>query len=659
MTPANVAKLPLLPYSAAEIIDAVLKQDRRLLLFGPPGIGKTMLTRELGRELHAQGRDCRCISADPGSPGFGMPGAVMLGKWHAEGWQVERYAALCTLNAGRFRLPLVAVVQELAKTVPQGVLLIDGPGVVRGASRWELLQGFVAAANVDLVMALTQSDGEPPLMDELRSLGCDVVLVLAAAKARRPGQRERARRRTAQWENYLADSVIASIDLKDMNLVGTPPPVEKAEAWAGRQVALLQRQQTCTMGEVLHLDGEVLMLRMPSGAIIGDTLLVRDAARSVDGLLETAEPFLSERIDYLPPADVVPSVEKSGGLRVVGRVGHVEVALLNGVFGDPLLHLRMRHHGRSLLFDLGDGARLPARLSHQVSDIFISHAHMDHISGFQWFLRSRLENLPVCRVYGPAGLARHVESMINSFLWDRIGGDAPTFLVSEFHGDRLNLFRIVVGGKCEPLGEMPVTDGILLSEPEFRIRAAVLDHHTPVIAFALEEEKSINVRKDRLLSLGAESGPWLSRLKLAVLQGRGDVMITLPDGRVRSAAVLSDELLLISPGKKLVYATDLRDTPENRKQLIALAQHAHTLFCEATFSLADKEQAERSGHLTTRACGEIAAAAKVARLIPFHFSRRYSVNPERLYEEIGNACSCLVFPRKSKFPDSSFFVEDE
>ena len=52
-------------------------------------------------------------------------------------------------------------------------------------------------------------------------------------------------------------------------------------------------------------------------------------------------------------------------------------------------YLQLRHQGRSLLFDLGDGARLPARLAHQVTDVFISHAHMDHISGFQWLLRSR------------------------------------------------------------------------------------------------------------------------------------------------------------------------------------------------------------------------------------------------------------------------------
>jgi ribonuclease BN (tRNA processing enzyme) len=435
-----------------------------------------------------------------------------------------------------------------------------------------------------------------------------------------------------------------------MNLVGTPPPLTESGAWTGRQVALLQQGRTVALGEVVRLEGETLLLRLPPGAGNGDTLLVRDAARGPDGLLETAAPFLAERIAYLPPVDVVPSVEESGGLRIAGRVGHVDVALLNGVFGDPLLHLRLRHQGRSLLFDLGAGARLPARLAHQVSDIFISHAHMDHISGFQWLLRSRLEQLPACRLYGPPGLAQHISGMISGFLWDRLGEKAPTFLVSELHGDCLQRFRIVVGGRCEALGETPVSEGVILDEPGFRIRATVLDHHTPVLAYALEESKAINVRKDRLTALGLEPGPWLAGLKQAVVEGKPDAVITLPDGRERRAAELGEELLLITPGKKLAYATDLDDTPDNRRRLIALAQHAHTLFCEAPFIEADAEQAARCGHLTTRACGEIATAAGVARLIPFHFSRRYSDNPQQLYEEIGNACGCLVEPGEAPYP---------
>ena len=57
--------------------------------------------------------------------------------------------ALCTLDAGRFRLPLVSAVRRLAqRPPPEAVLLVDGPGVVRGIAGAELLPGIVQAAYV-------------------------------------------------------------------------------------------------------------------------------------------------------------------------------------------------------------------------------------------------------------------------------------------------------------------------------------------------------------------------------------------------------------------------------------------------------------------------------------------------------------------------------
>jgi ribonuclease BN (tRNA processing enzyme) len=93
--------------------------------------------------------------------------------------------------------------------------------------------------------------------------------------------------------------------------------------------------------------------------------------------------------------------------------------------------------------------------------------------------------------------------------------------------------------------------------------------------------------------------------------------------------------------------------------LIALAKHAHTFFCEATFTEAETEQASRTGHLTTRACGEIATAADVGRLLPFHFSRRYENNPQPIYEEIETVCARLVKPRSMKVFEVEEFLSSE
>lgn len=646
--PTDDRSLPLLSAEPAAIIDAVLGTDRRVLLIGQPGIGKSTLVDRLAAVLGRAGRPCWCLGADPGSPLFGVPGALCLGSWDGEGWALAGIEALCTLDAGRFRLPLVSAVGRLASKVrPGAVLLVDGPGVVRGVAGAELLPAITQAAAVEVVLALVREGRPVPLVHELSALPVDVVRIRAAETARRPGRRARARERTAMWDAYLANAVEQQLALDERLLIGTPPPSDLPAAWVGRQVALLDGELTITMGEVTGLRDGILHARLPAGSAAGRTLLVRDAARCADGTLGTSAPFVAEPLGYVPPPDIAPrsQPESTGGPRVVGRVGMLSVNLVNGVFGDPLLHVRLRHAGRSLLFDLGEGTRLPARVAHQVTDVFVTHAHIDHIAGYLWLLRSRIGEFPVCRMFGPPGLAAQIDGLTRGILWDRVGDRGPRFEVAELHGQRLQRFMVQAGRPGgEALGEQPAPDGIVLAEPGFRVRATTLEHVSPVLAFALEPAQQINVRKDRLVAQGLEPGPWLGELKRHLRAGHREICVELPDGRTESTGNLAAEFVLISPGKTLVYATDFSDSEENRRRVVALARGAHTLFCESTFLEKDADRAARTAHLTTRACGEIAEAAGVGRLVPFHFSRRYEHDPAQIYDEIAAVCSSVAIP---------------
>jgi polynucleotide 5'-kinase involved in rRNA processing len=92
--------------SAKLIIERIAAFDRRILLFGESGIGKSTLAVEMARALDGADRRCLCIGADPGSPAFGVPGAVCLGIWRNNSWRPLDFEALCSLDAGRFPLPM-------------------------------------------------------------------------------------------------------------------------------------------------------------------------------------------------------------------------------------------------------------------------------------------------------------------------------------------------------------------------------------------------------------------------------------------------------------------------------------------------------------------------------------------------------------------------
>lgn len=621
--------------------------DRRVLLLGSPGSPKGDLAAALTSHLTAQGRRVHCLAADPGLPPFGAPGAVCLGQWSGDTWSLSALEALCTLDAARFRLPLASAVRTLAREVGEGVLLVDAPGVVRGVAGAELLESLVEAAALDLILLLLRDGEAIPLADELAVLNLELAAVAWPRQGGRLGSAARGRERTRLWGLWLADAETHELHLDGLRLVGTPPR-RTAEAWRGKQVAFLEQGRTLALGEVIELSGAVLRVRLPRGQTPTGALLVRDACRGEDGLLGTSKPFGTDQVHYVPPPDVLADADggQGPGVRPVVQVGSAAASLVNGVFGDPLLHLRLRHQRRSLLFDLGEGGRLPARIAHQVTDCFITHAHADHIGGFLWLLRSRIGVNAVCRLYGPPGLADHVSGLIAGILWDRIGDRGPVFEVSELRGERLHRVRLQAG-RPEPV-QLPgftLEDSVLLKDVGFRVRCALLDHGTPVLAFAFEQELKIQIRKERLLERGLAPGPWLTRLKQRILGGEYGAKVMLPDGRTHTVADLATDLTLSGPGGTLVYATDLGDTPDNRRRLIDLAQGADCLLCEASFLAEDQEQARRTGHLTARACGEIAAAAGVRYLIPFHLSRRYESEPRRVYDEIAAVCPQVVIPK--------------
>ena len=340
------------------------------------------------------------------------------------------------------------------------------------------------------------------------------------------------------------------------------------------------------------------------------------------------------------PHGLGPNIRIHLGSGPIKRGGGVRATVVGGLFEDPMIVLRLDHRQRCLFLDLGEVSQVPTRIVHQATDLLVTHAHLDHIGDFPWLLRRLVGVTRPLRLFGPPGIATRVDHLVHAFTWDRIGDRGPRFEVHELIDGQLERWHIQAGieGRA-PLDPVPCPRGVLLDEPRLRVRAATLDHGgIPVLAYAIEEPNKFDVRGDVLRERGWRPGPWLGHLKTLAAQRRLEERVTIPreDGGDEGASVeeLHDVLLLPRPGQKLVYATDFANTPANREAVIALAQGADALICEASFTEADREQAARTGHLCARDCAEVAAAADVGLLVPFHLSARYEDDPSIIYREL-------------------------
>lgn len=311
--------------------------------------------------------------------------------------------------------------------------------------------------------------------------------------------------------------------------------------------------------------------------------------------------------------------------------------LVNRAFGDPGLYLDLKFSRRALLFDIGDIAALSTRKLLRVSDVFVSHTHMDHFAGFDHLLRVCLGRDTGVNLYGPPRFIEQVGHKLAAYTWNLVERYAMDFVVRAHElGDdgwlKRAQFRSRRRFECEPMPPIRADGSLLLDDPVFQVRACPLDHHgIPSLAFRFDEKTHINVWRNRLEELGLPTGSWLTELKRLVREGAAKDTSIRVRWRTREGSheevfplgVLEERVLEFAPGESVCYATDVAGHADNRAKLIDFVRAADLLFIECVFLQQDEEHAARKAHLTARQAGSIANAARVKAAVPFHFSTRY------------------------------------
>jgi len=312
--------------------------------------------------------------------------------------------------------------------------------------------------------------------------------------------------------------------------------------------------------------------------------------------------------------------------------------LVNGPFADPALYVDLLFERRALLFDLGDIAALPPRKLLRISHVFVTHTHMDHFVGFDRLLRVCLGRERPLTLFGPPGFIDQVQHRLASFTWNLVENYSADLAIAalEVSGDGSQLSRADFNSRDRFTrhdgGTTALEDGLLLDEPAFRVRCAVLDHQIPCLGFALQEAMHVNVWPNRLEELGLAPGAWLRGAKRAILAGASDdtpIAARRPEpGAMREQSLplgtLRHAALQCVPGEKIAYVSDVAAHAENERRIVHLAAGADLLFIEATFLERDAAEARRKSHLTAHDAGRIARAAGARQLVPFHFSPRYT-----------------------------------
>jgi ribonuclease Z len=269
--------------------------------------------------------------------------------------------------------------------------------------------------------------------------------------------------------------------------------------------------------------------------------------------------------------------------------------------------LRLPQRSELWLFDCGEATqhqflRSDLRVS-QLSRIFITHMHGDHVFGLPGLLAS-LGLAGSCTgidLYGPDPLRDYLEGVL-----------------------RTSSTRIGYPLRSHRVKEAARTGAVLLDDDDLQVRCTLLTHRVPAYAYRVEQKPRPG-RFDvaRAKALGIPPGPIYAELKA----GRE---ICLDDGRIIRGSSLCGPP---RPGCSVVYCTDTVFS----EAAVDLARGADLLIHEATFAHGEAELAFQRQHSTSTMAAQTALAAGVGQLALTHLSPRYMpgnpITPENLLQE--------------------------
>ena len=277
-----------------------------------------------------------------------------------------------------------------------------------------------------------------------------------------------------------------------------------------------------------------------------------------------------------------------------------------------------------LLFDCGGDCLegLPIRDVQSIEGLFFSHYHIDHIAGFDTFLRHNFgrPGKPV-RIWGPQGTIELIGHRLQGVTWNLVEACEGVWFVNEIRPDCVEqvLYRANEGFAVRhPTGAHKFA-GVVYEGPTFTVEAVLLDHGVPCAGYLLREHQRQHIDMEAMHRRHLVPGPWLQRLK----GPEPDEASCDSAGQHVTLGELRRCLLRTTPGAAVAYLTDFRVTEPQETLLVEWLHGCQTIICENNFCNSDVGLAIKSRHLVSRDVGRIASRAGAQELIIIHLSDRY------------------------------------
>ena len=243
--------------------------------------------------------------------------------------------------------------------------------------------------------------------------------------------------------------------------------------------------------------------------------------------------------------------------------------------------------GEILMFDAGEGAQISYLKSNlgwnKKMKIFVTHLHGDHCIGILGLLQTmtlRNRTEPI-EIYGPKGIEEFIAANT----------------------------KIMNFGLSFPVLITQVSEGTVVSEEKYEVRACEAEHSVPTFSFLLDEkEKPGTFYPEKAISIGIPKGELWHKLQ------QGEEIVV--DGKsIKPSEVMGPNM----PGKKIGISGDTRPT----KKLEAFFKNCDYLVFDSTFLDELKENAILTCHSTAKEAATFAKNTNVSNLILTHFSARY------------------------------------